>query len=88
MSNHNPDQYSEQQSGLEPYCLKDEIAEWIDSTPIAQAIIDEMREQGLPLNLDNAKNVWYDILENLHSHLEVSIDRIRDRLARALNEGG
>ena len=80
MSFYNPDQYTEPQSGLEPQSVEAELIDWIDLSVIAECVIEEMADQDVPLTLANAKKVWLDVLENLHSQLEVSVDRISDRI--------
>lgn len=77
---YNPDQYTEPQSGLEPKSVESELADYIDNSVPAQCILNEMADQDMPLTLDLAKRVWLDVLENLHSQLEVSVDRILQRV--------
>ena len=43
---------------------KEQLAEWIDTDVIADAISEELEEQGVKPTLDNAKTIWLDILEN------------------------
>lgn len=76
---YDPDQHTEPQAGLEPKSVEQEIAEWIDPQVIASCILTEMADQDVPLTADLAKKVWYDILENFHSHLETAVDRIWER---------
>ena len=80
MSYCNPDQFTEPQADLEPDTLENQVAEYIDTAVLGNCLVEEMVDQGLELNLDNAKKVWLDVLENLHSQLEVSVDRISDRV--------
>jgi len=47
--------------------LSNQLTEWIDSGVIAQAIIDNMQEYGLPqseITLETAKKIWLGFLEN------------------------
>ena len=43
---------------------KEQLAEWIDTDVIANAISEELEEQGVKLTLENAKAIWLDVLEN------------------------
>jgi len=43
---------------------KTDLAQWIETDVIAQAILDELQEQGVEPTLENAKTVWLDVLEN------------------------
>ena len=77
---YDPDQYTEQQSGLEPRSVESELIDWIDPSVIAECILEEMADQEVPLTLDLAKQVWLKVLESLHDHLESAVDRIGDRV--------
>jgi len=47
--------------------LSKQLTEWIDSGVIAQAIIDDMQDYGLPqseITLETAKKIWLGFLEN------------------------
>ena len=48
-----------------------ELADWIDTTTIAEAILEELEEQGVPVTLENCQKVWLDALEELY-HLSAS----------------
>ena len=48
-----------------------ELTDWIDTSVIAEAILEELEEQGVPVTLENAQKVWLDTLEELH-HLASS----------------
>lgn len=50
---------------------QDELADWIDPTVIAGAILEELGEQGVEATLENGQAVWLDALEELH-HLAAS----------------
>jgi hypothetical protein len=43
---------------------KEQLAEWIDTAVIADAISEELEEQGVKPTLENAKTIWLDVLEN------------------------
>ena len=43
--------------------VKDELAGWIDTDVIAEHILDELEDQGIPATFENAKTVWLDVLE-------------------------
>ena len=61
--------------------LLDELAQWIDTTVIAQAIVEEMEEQELKPTLKNAQSVWLDVLEvGLPDALKSSVEAHWDRL--------
>jgi len=51
--------------------VREMLAQWIDDDTIANAIIEELEEQGLQPTLENTKKVWLDALEELH-HLAAS----------------
>jgi len=44
--------------------IKEQLAEWIDTDVIANAISEELEEQGVKPTLENAKTIWLDVLEN------------------------
>jgi hypothetical protein len=53
---------------------KADLAQWIETDVIAEAILDELQEQGVKPTLENAKRVWLDVLENeLPQGLKASI---------------
>ena len=41
-----------------------ELSEWIDTAVIAEAILDELKDQGMDATVDNGKAIWLDVLEN------------------------
>jgi len=41
-----------------------ELADWIDTTVIAEAILEELEEQQVVVTLENAKTIWLDVLEH------------------------
>lgn len=54
--------------------IREELAGWIETDVIADAILEGMGEQSVTLTLDNAKTVWLDILENeLHDAIRSSL---------------
>jgi hypothetical protein len=42
---------------------KEELAGWIDTEVIAERILEELADNGIPATLDNGKAVWLDFLE-------------------------
>jgi len=44
--------------------IKHDLAAWIDTSVIAEYILDELEEQGVQPTLDNAKTIWLDVLAN------------------------
>ena len=40
-----------------------ELADWIETYPIAEHILEELEEEGIEPTLENAKVVWLDFLE-------------------------
>ena len=40
-----------------------ELTDWIDTSTIAEAILEELEEQGVPPTLENGQKVWLDFLE-------------------------
>ena len=43
--------------------VKEELAQWIDTSVIAEAIADELEEQGIEETFENGKRVWLGFLE-------------------------
>ena len=43
--------------------VKDKVAGWIDTDVIAEHILGELEDQGIPGTFENAKTVWLDLLE-------------------------
>ena len=43
---------------------REELAQWIDTTVIAEAILEELEDQGVQPTLENGKTVWLDVLEH------------------------
>ena len=41
-----------------------ELSAWIDTGVIAEAILDELKDQGMATTVDNGKAIWLDVLEN------------------------
>ena len=41
-----------------------ELADWIDTSTIAEAILEELEEQGIHPSLENGKTIWLDVLEH------------------------
>ena len=44
--------------------VREELAEWIDSRVIAEAILDELEDQEVEPTITNGQKVWLDVLEN------------------------
>jgi len=46
--------------------LVDQLSDWIDTSVIAEQLVDAIAEVALPeeMTLDNAKAVYYDFLQN------------------------
>jgi len=43
--------------------ISHELASWIDTDLIAEAILDELENQGIEPTLKNGKTIWLDVLE-------------------------
>jgi len=61
------------------------LADWIDTTPIAQAILDELKEQGAQATFENGKTIWLDVLENglvytIRSSVKARFDVLKSEL--------
>ena len=66
--------------------LGDKLVDYIDHSVVSENILDEMEYHEMELTFDNAKAVWLDFLENLPSQLDISVNRIKERLAREQGE--
>ena len=44
--------------------VREELAEWIDSRVIAEAIFEELEDQELEPTVANGQKVWLDVLES------------------------
>ncbi len=51
----------------------EQVADWIDTTVIAEMIADHLEEQDEAITTDRAKQVWYDTLEHLGSGIGLAI---------------
>jgi hypothetical protein len=40
-----------------------QLAEWIETQPLAEAVLDTMEDQLAEVTLENAKQLWLDFLE-------------------------
>lgn len=40
-----------------------QLAEWIETQPLAEAVLETLEEQLAEVTLENAKKVWLDFLE-------------------------
>lgn len=45
--------------------LVDQVAAWVDPESIAEMILSNMKKEGIPATFENAKTVWYSVLEML-----------------------
>ena len=53
------------------------LADWIDTSTIADAILEELEEQGETPSLENGKTIWLDVLEHeLTDALRSSVKRL------------
>ena len=52
-----------QKGGSTPNAKAD-LASWIDTSVIAEAIIGELEEQEVQPTLENGRTIWLDVLEN------------------------
>ena len=43
--------------------VQHKLAGWIDTDVIAERILGELEDQGIPATFENAKTVWLDMLE-------------------------
>ena len=50
-----------------------ELADWIDTSVIAEAILEELEDQGVPPTLENGQEVWLDALEEIHHLVSSSV---------------
>jgi hypothetical protein len=63
----------------EQQAIIDEIAEWIDTSVLAETIAEDLVDEGMEVSKENMKAVWYNILENeLHENIRYAIAAIRD----------
>jgi len=51
-----------------------EVSLWLDTTGIAEAIVDHMVDEEMPLTVEGAKAVWQDVLATeLHDGIRQSV---------------
>jgi len=43
--------------------VEDNLAGWIDTNVIAEHILGELEDQGIPATFENARTIWLDLLE-------------------------
>ena len=55
-----------------------QVAEWIDTDAIADAILDALEAEEIEVTADNAQKVWLDVL---YTELPNAIERSVDALA-------
>ena len=53
--------------------LVTQIAEWIDTTVIAEMIVASLEEEEGELTLERCKETWYGTLENLSGGIGLAI---------------
>jgi len=51
----------------------EEIADWIDTNVIAEMIVEHLEENGRPVTVQEAKEVWYGTLQNLGGGVGLAI---------------
>lgn len=51
-----------------------QLADWIDTQVIAEAICDHLEEQGREMTFENGKAIWLDALEHLHIPITGAIE--------------
>jgi len=57
-----------------------QVAEWIDTAAIADAILDTLEDEGLEVTAENAQNVWlYFLSTELNDGLEGSVDALVEK---------
>lgn len=57
-----------------------ELAEWIETEPLAEEILDTLEEQAAEVTLENAQKLWLDFLEHeLHSGISNSLVSLVDK---------
>jgi len=57
-----------------------QVAEWIDTDAIADAILDALEEEEIEVTADNAQKVWLDVLyTELPNALERSVDALAEK---------
>ena len=42
--------------------VKAKVADYIDTSVVAEAILDDLEEEGLPPTVENAQKLWLDFL--------------------------
>ena len=68
--------------------MEKEIAEWIDTLVIAEAIFDQLRAYGLEPTYENATCVWLNFLEGeLHEGLKYQCQWLQDNQELKIKEG-
>jgi hypothetical protein len=57
-----------------------QVAEWIDTNCIADAILDALEDEGLEVTAENAQRVWLDFLATeLNEGLEGSVEALAEK---------
>jgi hypothetical protein len=57
-----------------------QVAEWIDTDAIADAILDALEDDGFEVTAENAQKVWLDVLcTELPNAIEQSVDALAEK---------
>jgi hypothetical protein len=57
-----------------------QVAEWIDTDAIAEAILDVLEDEGIEVTADNAQKVWLDFLgTELNEGLDGSVHALAEK---------
>lgn len=57
--------------------IKVEVSRWIETEHIAELILENLDEDGIPATVENAKKVWYDfLLTELSCGIRASINAL------------
>jgi len=60
--------------------IQKQVAEWIDTATIADAILDALQDEGLEVTAENAQKVWLDFLgTELNEGLQGSVDALAEK---------
>lgn len=57
-----------------------QVADWIDTAVIADAILTKLEDEGIEVTADNAQKVWLDFLgTELNNGLQGSVNALADK---------
>lgn len=62
--------------------VKQELAAWIDARNIADAIMERMNDNSIPITLDTAKDIWLDCCVGLDDFINDYIPYISKKKER------